>query len=113
MFGTGFIGLATSQLPPNTIHKLINDTLADLLAYDAAHQTELTDTAWMFLEHDGRVAEVARQMHIHENTVRQRVDRIATLVGDGWHRGARGMEFHLMLQLWRITRDAGGGAAGG
>ncbi|WP_221585887.1 GAF domain-containing protein [Microbacterium sp. G2-8] len=71
--------------------------------YDRAHGTALTRTAFVFLESDGSVARVARLLHLHRNTVRQRLDRISALLGDDWDASPRRLEMHLALRVIDAT----------
>ena len=105
-FGLGFAGLALSQLPENTVRQIVNQYLEPLLNYDRERKSDLVETAWNLLEANGRVSVVAKQMHLHENTVRQRTERIAQFLGSDWNRGARGLDSHLMLKLWRIVEES-------
>ncbi|MEU0492492.1 helix-turn-helix domain-containing protein [Nocardiopsis sp. NPDC006139] len=73
-----------------------------LLAYDRERGTELARTAFYYLETDGSVARVAELLHLHRNTVRQRLTRIGALLGPGWDASPRRLETHLALQV----RDA-------
>lgn len=98
----GLAGLAVAQLPPSTVDHMVSRTLEPLLGYDRQHGTELTETAWAFLECDGRSSEAADRLHIHPNTLRQRVARIGTLLGQHWHQGSRRTDLHLALRLHRV-----------
>ena len=75
------------------------------MAYDAARGTELTGTAFRYLETDGNVARVAALLHVHRNTVRQRLERITELLGPGWDASPRRLDTHLALRV----HDARGG----
>jgi DNA-binding PucR family transcriptional regulator len=52
-----------------------------LREHDAAHGSDylLTLTAW--LDHPGRPTDAARAIHVHPNTMRYRMNRIADLAG--------------------------------
>jgi DNA-binding PucR family transcriptional regulator len=45
-------------------------------------------------------------MHIHVNTVTQRLDRISKLLGDGWQEPERALEIQLALRLHRLGHTA-------
>lgn len=70
-----------------------------LREYDRARDTDLTRTAYVYLESDGNVARVAELLHLHRNTVRQRLERIAALLGPGWDASPRRLETHLALRV--------------
>ncbi|ABM15183.1 putative GAF sensor protein [Mycolicibacterium vanbaalenii PYR-1] len=56
------------------------ETLGPLLDADGRDGSDLLNTLHAFLEHDRRIAETARALHLHVNTLRYRVDRIARLL---------------------------------
>ncbi|WP_197517446.1 helix-turn-helix domain-containing protein [Microbacterium karelineae] len=80
-----------------------------LREYDASHGTSLVRTAFLFLESDGVVERVARLLHVHRNTIRQRLDRIARILGAGWDASPRRLEAHLALHV--LAAREGGGSA--
>ncbi|RCV47090.1 helix-turn-helix domain-containing protein, partial [Marinitenerispora sediminis] len=41
-------------------------------------------------------------LHVHANTVAQRLDRVADLLGAGWNRPERELEVQLALRLHRL-----------
>jgi DNA-binding PucR family transcriptional regulator len=91
--------------------QLLTAQLGPLLAYDKQRGTQLVLTAWMFHENGGAMQETADSLHIHTNTLRQRLDRIDVLIGPSWRRGARALDVQVALRLWRM-KTAGVGSAG-
>ncbi|WP_196215775.1 GAF domain-containing protein [Microbacterium sp. ZXX196] len=77
----------------------LTDPVRPLRDYDSARGTALTRTAFLFLECDGHVARVAELAHVHRNTVRQRLERIGSLLGPGWDASPRRLETHLALRV--------------
>lgn len=102
----GIAGLALAHLPASTAAELVRHTVAPLIDYDAAHGTSLLDTAWEYLESDCNVDASARELHIHPNTLRQRVRRIGDLMTHDWAAGRHRTDLHLALRLWKV-RDRG------
>ena len=98
----GAVGAFLSQVTIEPTKRAIAQHLGPLLEYDREHGTELVATAAVYLDAGHSVAAAARQLHVHENTVRQRLDRIASIMGTGWHRGQRGLDTHLMLTAHRL-----------
>lgn len=76
-----------------------------LEAYDREHRTELTRSAWAFAESGQHVPRAAALLHVHPNTVRQRLERIAVLLGEDWRTPARFLDVHFALRLWSLGRD--------
>jgi DNA-binding PucR family transcriptional regulator len=89
--------------------QLLAAQLGPLLAYDRRRGTQLVPTAWTFLENDGSIAAAANALHIHANTLRQRLDRIDALLGESWRRGGRSLDVHVALRLWRLQSVGVGG----
>lgn len=77
-----------------------------LRAYDRMRDTDLVRTASVYLESDGSVARVADVLHLHRNTVRQRLERIGTLLGPGWDVSPRRLETHLALRVLEAQDQA-------
>ena len=55
--------------------------LAVLQAHDAAHSSEHLRTLAAWLDHPGAPGQAARAIHVHPNTLRYRMNRIADLAG--------------------------------
>lgn len=98
----GLTGLLLAHLPASTAAALVHHVVAPLSSYDRAHGTALLETAWVYLENDGNADTTARLMHVHANTVRQRVRRIGELLDPDWASGRRRTDLHMALRLWRV-----------
>jgi len=48
------------------------------------------------------MAATQRQLHVHVNTVRQRLERIAALLGPGWDDPDRLLQLQLAIQVHRM-----------
>jgi sugar diacid utilization regulator len=73
--------------------------LGPLERWDRDHGSELVRTLGAFLAHDGRWRETAAELHIHHNTLRYRIGRIAALSGrDAETTGGR-VDFALALAV--------------
>ncbi|WP_188042411.1 helix-turn-helix domain-containing protein [Microbacterium sp. ANT_H45B] len=59
----------------------LDGPLLALREYDMSHRTELVATLRAWLEHFGDVVTAARDVHIHKNTFRYRLERIETITG--------------------------------
>ncbi len=69
------VHLSTDAIPPDSSRA----ALERLSAYDERRQTQLVETLESYLEHRGSIRGAARALHVHPNTVRQRLDRIEKL----------------------------------
>lgn len=102
----GALGAFLSQVTIEPTKRAIAQHLQPLLDYDRRHGTTLVETAATYLDSGRSVAAAATTLHVHENTVRQRLDRIATLMGRDWQHGQRGLDTHLMLTAHRLLGAA-------
>ena len=53
----------------------------------------------------GRVRETAERLHVHPNTVVQRLDRVTELLGSDWRDPGRGLDVQLALRVHRLRAD--------
>jgi PucR C-terminal helix-turn-helix domain/GGDEF-like domain len=72
---TYLMRLAQEELPRDRYTQAVER----LVAYDARRRAELVHTLEQYLEHGCRIARTARSLHIHANTLRQRLERIEEL----------------------------------
>lgn len=105
----GTAGMLLGAMESPFAAQLLAAQLGPLLDYDSRRGTHLVPTAWTFLENDASLAASAKALHIHTNTLRQRLDRIDTLLGEGWRRGGRSLDVHVALRLWRLQSLGVGG----
>lgn len=80
--------------------------IQDLISYDSAHTTELTRTAWVYAECRSNIRDTASTLVVHDNTVRQRLARIADIIGDDWQDSRRFLDIHLGLRAWALKHEA-------
>lgn len=66
---------------------LLADTLTGLDRADDFHR-ELVATAMVYLDHGQRLGHAAAALHVHPNTVRYRLDRLAEITGTPWDEDA-------------------------
>jgi hypothetical protein len=67
---------------PSLLAELAERRLAPLAGASASVRRRLLETLGAWLEHHGNVAEVARAIHVHPQTVRYRLTRLRELFGD-------------------------------
>ncbi|WP_084965187.1 PucR family transcriptional regulator [Thermoactinospora rubra] len=82
----GFLELGTHRLllglvDPEVLGGFSRDLLAPVREHDARRGTDLELTLRTFLDHDGHWAATAAALHVHVNTLRNRLARIAELTG--------------------------------
>ncbi len=79
-----------------------------MLRYDARRGTELAATLAAYFEHDRSPARCAALLHVHVNTVTQRLDRVRQLLGAGWTDPAGALQIQLALHLHRLRAQQPG-----
>ena len=102
----GAVGMLMTSATPAQVNTIIDLELAPLLDYDAQRGAQLVHTLWAFFSCDRHQVRAAEQLHVHPNTLRQRLDRIAVLLGEDWVSARRSSMIFLALQLHRL-RPAG------
>ena len=100
--GLGLARLLLGQNGPEELDAFIESQVGPVLAYDERRGTELVGTLEAWFAAGARPAETAKRLHVHPNTVAQRLDRIGTLLGDDWRDPARGLDVQLALRLCRL-----------
>lgn len=98
----GTAGMLLGAMDSSFAAQLLTAQLGPLLSYDERRGTQLVLTAWTYHENGGAIQETADSLHIHANTLRQRLDRIDALIGASWRRGSRALDIHVALRLWRM-----------
>ncbi|RAY17165.1 diguanylate phosphodiesterase [Actinomadura craniellae] len=96
----GFVGLLIGQ--DRDVAGFLGSVLGDVLAYDRRRGTALVRTMEAYFGSGGSLARTAEVLHIHVNTVTQRLDRIGRLLGDDWQDPERALEIQLALRLHRL-----------
>ena len=105
----GTAGMLLGAMDSPFAAQLLSAQLGPLLDYDTRRGTQLVLTAWTFLENAASGTAAAEALHIHPNTLRQRLERIDTVLGAGWRRGGRSLDIHVALRLWRLQSAGVGG----
>ncbi|RZN00167.1 PucR family transcriptional regulator, partial [Streptomyces alfalfae] len=97
----GFVGLLIGESAD--LGGYVRTTLGPVLDYDAERGTELTRTLEAYFAADRSLTRAKTALHVHVNTVVQRLERVARLLGDDWNSPARTLELQLALRLHRLT----------
>ena len=98
----GFVGLLMGRHGPA---EHVRARLGPLLDYDQRRGTALLETLAAWLAEDRHLARTGQRMHVHPNTVTQRLDRIGHLLGDGWQSPESLLELGLALRLRAVLSD--------
>ena len=102
--GLGLARLLLGGNGPQDLEEFVDRTLGPVLRYDSQRDTMLAATLEAWLGSGGALRETADRLHIHPNTVTQRLDRIGQLLGSGWREPDRKLAVQLALQIVRLRR---------
>ncbi|MEV4189212.1 helix-turn-helix domain-containing protein, partial [Streptosporangium canum] len=97
----GFVGLLVGD--GRDIEAFLGSALGPVIGYDARRGTALVRTLTAYFGTGGSLSRTAEALHIHVNTVTQRLDRIAQLLGADWQDPERALEIQLALRLHRLS----------
>ncbi|MET1089505.1 MAG: GAF domain-containing protein [Arthrobacter sp.] len=95
----GAIGMFLANTDEETIKTALRRSIHPLIQYDSTHHTTLRDSALAFLDAGQNIAKAAKALVVHPDTVRQRLDRVDALLGEGWREGSRALDIHVMLTV--------------
>ena len=96
----GFVGLLVGA--ERDVGAFVTDTIGALLEYDRRRGTALVQTLEAYFHAGASAARAAEALHIHVNTVAQRIGRIGQVLGAGWQHPERTLELQLALRLHRL-----------
>ena len=100
----GFLGVLLSD--HKDVPGFVRSVIGGLLDYDARKGTDLVQTVEAYFSSGGNVTKAKDALHVHVNTVTQRLDRVTSLLGEDWQLGERALEIRLAVYLYRLR--AGG-----
>ena len=98
----GFLGVLLGDR--RDVRPFVRGTIGPLIDYDAKRGTDLVGTLEAYFMNDRNLARSREALHIHVNTVTQRLERISGLLGHDWQAHDRSLEIQLALRLHRIAR---------
>ncbi|WP_078626463.1 helix-turn-helix domain-containing protein [Streptomyces sp. NRRL S-241] len=108
----GFLGVLLGD--QTDLGGYVHQTLGPVLAYDAKRGTDLIRTLRAYFDTGTSQSRAAEALHVHVNTVVQRLERIGSLLGRDWQRPERALELQLALRIHRVSApDAPDGKADG
>ncbi|MEU9375373.1 GAF domain-containing protein [Streptomyces sp. NPDC048255] len=100
----GFVGVLIGDQAD--VAGYVTRTLGPVLDYDTARGTDLTTTLEAYFVQGASLTRTKEVLHVHVNTVVQRLERVGRLLGRDWNAPDRALELQLALRLHRL---AGGG----
>ncbi|GHH43618.1 helix-turn-helix domain-containing protein [Streptomyces candidus] len=100
--GLGFVGALFSGEP--TTASFIESVIGPVIAYDRIHHSDLVHTLDTYCRSGQHARNTAHQLHLHVNTVTQRLSRISQLLGATWRDPERLLEIQVALRLLRVSK---------
>lgn len=97
----GFVGQLLGDRTDLTGY--IHATLGPVLEYDERRGTDLVHTLRTYFDCGANLTRAKDLLHVHVNTVVQRLERIASLLGPDWQAPDRALEIQLALRLHSLT----------
>ncbi|MFE6281136.1 helix-turn-helix domain-containing protein [Streptomyces sp. NPDC057877] len=97
----GFLGLLLAT--DRDIAGFVDRTIGQVVSYDDRRGTDLLRTLDAYFASGMSPARTKDELHVHVNTVAQRLERIGRLLGDDWQNPARALEIQLALRLHRLA----------
>lgn len=90
-----------------SLRHFLDATIGPVTAHDRKRGSELTATLLNYFDCGQNAKTTAQQLHIHVNTVRQRLATVETLLGH-WGQASRALEIHMALRLWGLQQPNSG-----
>ncbi|WP_405833233.1 helix-turn-helix domain-containing protein [Streptomyces sp. NBC_01176] len=100
----GFLGLLLAG--DRDISGFVGRTIGRVVAYDQQRGTDLLRTLDAYFACGMSPARTKDDLHVHVNTVAQRLERVGRLLGEDWQSPARVLEIQLALRLHRLSTAA-------
>ncbi|MEV7858633.1 GAF domain-containing protein [Streptomyces hirsutus] len=104
----GFLGVLLGDRTDITGY--VDRVLGPVLTYDAQRGTELARTLTAYFHHGASLARAKDALHVHVNTVVQRLDRVAQLLGPDWNTPGKALEIQVALRLYRLAQQGRAGS---
>ncbi|WP_299053313.1 GAF domain-containing protein [uncultured Nocardioides sp.] len=98
----GLVRLVLGGGGPEQVGDFVRGALGPVLDYDADHHTALVATLDAWFAAGASPRRTATALHVHANTVAQRLDRVTQLLGEGWRDPTRALDLQLALRMHRL-----------
>ncbi|NEA32318.1 GAF domain-containing protein [Streptomyces sp. SID13031] len=98
----GLVGAAQVDVATHVTH-----VLGEVIEYDGQRGTDLIGTLRAYFAAGQSPTRAAEVLHVHPNTVQQRLDRITVLLGQGWLEPGHALNVQVALHLLAALPDPG------
>ncbi len=100
--GFGVTRLLLGDGGPEELAEFVTATVGPVLEYDAQRGSSLLDTLEAWFATGGHLRRSGERLHVHPNTVAQRLDRIGELLGADWREPGRSLDLQLATRVHRL-----------
>ncbi|MFC9695089.1 helix-turn-helix domain-containing protein [Kribbella sp. NPDC056951] len=90
--------------PEVDVQAHVQHVLGAVIEYDAQRGTDLVGTLHAYFAAGQSPTRAAAELHIHPNTVQQRLDRVGALLGAEWQSPERSLNLQVALRLHQAIR---------
>lgn len=97
--GLGVARLVLGGSGPDALADFVEEVLGPVLAWDERRGSALRETVEAWFAAGGSPTGAATRLHVHPNTVTQRLGRVDELLGPGWREPARALDVQLALRV--------------
>ncbi|WP_200797436.1 helix-turn-helix domain-containing protein [Streptoalloteichus hindustanus] len=97
----GFLGVLLGDRAD--VNGFVAATLGPVLDYDARRGTELVHTLAAYFANGANLTRTRTALHVHVNTVVQRLERVRSLLGPDWQQPDRALEIQIALRLHQLA----------
>jgi sugar diacid utilization regulator len=85
----------------SSLAAFLEATIGPVIHHDRERGSELAATLLAYFDNNQNAKATAQRLHIHVNTVRQRMATIEDLIGH-WGQASRALEIHIAVRLWSL-----------
>ncbi|GAA4877328.1 helix-turn-helix domain-containing protein [Actinomycetospora straminea] len=89
------------------VHAFVRRVLGPVLDWDDERGATLLPTLAAYLDHRQSPVATGRALHLHKNTVLQRLERVAALLGDDWQEPDRLFRLGVAVRIARLAAHTG------
>lgn len=100
----GVYGLVFGEQGRPELEAYLRTTIGSLLTHDDDRNTDLALTLLVYLDHGRSTRKAAETLHVHINTVRQRLEQVTQILGQ-WDSPSRSLQIHMALHLHRLDQQ--------
>lgn len=101
----GMYGFLLADTKTDDIDQFLQRTLGGLLTYDDAHRTNLITTLAAYFDANSQASAAANRLHIHVNTLYQRLQRIGEVLGVDLDESETRLQLQLAVRLHQLHRQ--------